>query len=294
METLIRGMEYRRQKLLDFVGSQQRQSGVIWGSRVAGALICTTGGRHGRKAGYIDEPLADGSWHYFGQGVEGSQSLNNPANARLAHPDTTVFLFTSREPSSTEISKAGGYGKLYRYMGQFRVVGFEQHRPNFGVRKNDTLLRFRLLPIELEGEPSNYELNELNSSCSEVKKWLFDDESSPPQHGISIRRYWLRCQAIKRYVILRSGGFCEGCELRAPFLRPDKSAYLEIHHIHRLADAGPDNPENVVALCANCHRRAHFGEDAITFNARLKSKILDKEKILNDEGGAHLTPRDQE
>jgi 5-methylcytosine-specific restriction protein A len=72
MHPFLLGKEYRRGDLLDFVGSKQGQSGVLWGDREAGCLICTSGGRHGKKAGYTDEILDDGSWWYFGQGQKGA------------------------------------------------------------------------------------------------------------------------------------------------------------------------------------------------------------------------------
>ncbi|WP_421188799.1 HNH endonuclease [Aeromonas enteropelogenes] len=30
----------------------------------------------------------------------------------------------------------------------------------------------------------------------------------------------------------------------------------------RLSDGGPDHPANVIALCPNCHRRAHHALDS--------------------------------
>jgi len=59
LHNFIVGEEYNRPALLDFFGSKQAQSGVIWGTRESGCVICTSGGRHGKKAGYFDEPLQD-------------------------------------------------------------------------------------------------------------------------------------------------------------------------------------------------------------------------------------------
>ncbi len=81
--------------------------------------------------------------------------------------------------------------------------------------------------------------------------------------------------AIKRYVLLRSKDTCEGCKNPAPFIKPDGTPYLEPHHTIRRADDGPDHPANVIALCPNCHRRAHYSSDAKAFNKRL-IKILSK------------------
>ena len=55
-------------------------------------------------------------------------------------------------------------------------------------------------------------------------------------------------------------GFCDDCHQFAPFNRKsDNSPYLEVHHIVTLANGGADTVENTVALCANCHRKRHFG-----------------------------------
>jgi len=57
--------------------------------------------------------------------------------------------------------------------------------------------------------------------------------------------------------------------MSAPFSNDSDGPYFEVHHIHRLADGGPDQPESVIALCPNCHRRAHYANDAKEFDKHL-------------------------
>ena len=83
-----------------------------------------------------------------------------------------------------------------------------------------------------------------------------------------------RSIAIKLYVLRRANGKCEGCRGPAPFHKADCTPYLEPHHTHQLADDGPDHPAHVIALCPNCHRRAHHAKDATAFNASLIKKLL--------------------
>jgi predicted HNH restriction endonuclease len=79
-------------------------------------------------------------------------------------------------------------------------------------------------------------------------------------------------------VMLRATGVCEACGRSAPFIRAsDGTPYLEIHHIRSLADGGDDTVENAVALCPNCHRRAHYAKDALAFTALLKRKATNTE-----------------
>ncbi len=74
-------------------------------------------------------------------------------------------------------------------------------------------------------------------------------------------------------VMLRANGVCEACGNRAPFVRiSDGTPYLEIHHVLPLANNGDDTIENAVALCPNCHRRAHYAGDADMFNALVKRR----------------------
>jgi len=48
--------------------------------------------------------------------------------------------------------------------------------------------------------------------------------------------------AIRRYVLMRAEGRCEGCGAPAPFHGADGQPFLETHHTARLADDGPDDP----------------------------------------------------
>lgn len=82
--------------------------------------------------------------------------------------------------------------------------------------------------------------------------------------------YRARSLAIKLYVLARASEYCEYCGNSAPFNKLDGTPYLEPHHTTQLSDDGPDHPSCVIALCPNCHRRAHHAEDAEAFNSQLK------------------------
>lgn len=89
--------------------------------------------------------------------------------------------------------------------------------------------------------------------------------SSVEVRQVNVRR---RSEAVRRYALKRAAGKCEGCLQIAPFTSR-AGPFLEVHHVHRLGDGGPDHPAAVVALCPNCHRRAHESVDAATFNQSL-------------------------
>jgi 5-methylcytosine-specific restriction protein A len=56
-------------------------------------------------------------------------------------------------------------------------------------------------------------------------------------------------------------------------LDPRRNPFLEAHHVRRLSDGGLDDPRWVIAVCPNCHRRAHYGADANEFNDSLRLKL---------------------
>jgi len=164
------------------------QSGVLWGSKEPGCLVCTSGGKGGKRAGYSDELLADGSWWYFGQGLVGDQSLSNAANAKLSSGKLSVLFFTTREPTAREVAARGGYGKLFAFRGDFNVVGFEPFVPSDGNRKGDRLWRFRLAPAGDGGDHWRGHENtstESHDDLQELQRSLHVD-SSGSGVGISL------------------------------------------------------------------------------------------------------------
>jgi hypothetical protein len=103
-------------------------------------------------------------------------------------------------------------------------------------------------------------------------------ERVPPKAGTAL--YRAGSAAIRRYVLGRAKGLCEGCGVPAPFRGVDGQPFLEAHHTTRLADDGPDHPRKVIGICPNCHRRAHLAEDAKSFNTALMKKLRILEAAL--------------
>jgi predicted HNH restriction endonuclease len=96
-------------------------------------------------------------------------------------------------------------------------------------------------------------------TSSERKKRLASAPKFPEQHEVVVTTF-LRNPDVVAECLARASGVCESCRANAPFDRASNGTpYLEIHHKKRLADGGADTAENALALCPNCHRRAHFG-----------------------------------
>lgn len=87
------------------------------------------------------------------------------------------------------------------------------------------------------------------------------------------RRVFVRDAQVKAWVLQEANGRCERCSSAAPFVLPNGLPYLEVHHIQRLTDGGPDTVENAVALCPNCHRLLHLSKDADAQQRVLSEKL---------------------
>lgn len=92
----------------------------------------------------------------------------------------------------------------------------------------------------------------------------FSLDTPPPEgdgaasKGMTTRRK--RSADVREWVLRRAKGSCEHCGEQG-FLLADGRRYLETHHIIPLSEKGKDNPGNVIALCANDHRKAHHSAD---------------------------------
>lgn len=71
----------------------------------------------------------------------------------------------------------------------------------------------------------------------------------------------IRDPKVRAYVIKKSKGMCEYCG-RLGFKLKSGRFYVEAHHIIALANQGKDKIDNVIALCPEHHREAHFGLEA--------------------------------
>jgi 5-methylcytosine-specific restriction protein A len=94
------------------------------------------------------------------------------------------------------------------------------------------------------------DLDEVPSGCVE------------PQRVDVVGQFIVRNFQVRQYVLKRAKGRCEYCGTRG-FTKIDGKGYLEAHHIISLAEQGPDTPGNVIALCANHHREAHYGAERL-------------------------------
>jgi len=85
--------------------------------------------------------------------------------------------------------------------------------------------------------------------------------SGPPKAETTTAKRFVRDPNVIAWVLNEADGICEVCNLAAPFEDSNGDPFLEVHHVRRLADGGPDQADNAIAACPNCHRRLHLSAD---------------------------------
>lgn len=258
------GRTYNRREHIHERFGGSRQAGII--TIPNGGPIFAVTGETGKRHGYHDRLRPDGVFEYFGQGAEGDMQFvrGNAAIASHVADGRSLLLF--------KVVNSG-----LRFEGEMVCEGhhFEETRDAKGQLRKAIVFELRNLSAVVEAAET---LPIAKASIQELRVRAYDAAgiraaipSSKP------RNIYQRATAIRDYVLARADGKCEGCHTSAPFLRTDGTPYLEPHHLNRVSDGGPDHPEHVAALCPNCHRRVHFGEDGREYNARLKGLIVSLE-----------------
>lgn len=271
------GKEYQRKTELHDLYGGQRQGGISTPKDQPFIFIITSSS--GEKHGYSDHFAPDGTFWYTGEGQVGDMTMDSGNKAIFEHAaqGKAIHLF--------EQSRKGHVC----YVGEAEYVDYHiETRPdtNGDMRKAFIFhLNINSSPEPLNTEPEGIlhtekpqkelagkDLQELRTAAiSQASR------SAPKTQRVASIAY--RSTALKLYVAKRAQGICEGCNTTAPF-ETKSGPYLEVHHLHRLADGGPDHPSNVVGICPNCHRRAHHAIDAHVFNEHLKTVALAAESKL--------------
>ncbi|ASN81372.1 HNH endonuclease [Deinococcus ficus] len=147
-------------------------------------------------------------------------------------------------------------GMGYEYIDGYKPLG------NVGSRVASTITKLfashGLLPLPSENEQ---ELQQRVDALQESGHLSLPPGQATPQQVQVGRLVFKRDPSVIAWVLQEAAGTCELCGLPAPFKNQKGEPYLEVHHVRRLADGGPDTVQNAVALCPNCHRRCHSGLD---------------------------------
>jgi 5-methylcytosine-specific restriction protein A len=254
------GTQYNRWFIHDILKGE-RYKGIATPSDWPMVLLFT--GDSGSVYGYEDTFLEDDSFLYTGEGTEGDMTMDGGNIAIRDHKanDDALHLFEDTEMPW-----------MVTYLGEYEYVSHKTDTlPDENGNDRDAF-RFRLVPVggvEIEGpSPGSLSDEELYEKAKQSTPTA--SSQSPRGSGSGSGRSYSRSAYVREYALREADGVCQGCGEEAPFIAENGKPYLEVHHITRMSDGGADSPENVVALCPNCHRRVHEGRDGDEFNQSLK------------------------
>ncbi|WP_255170066.1 HNH endonuclease [Natrononativus amylolyticus] len=255
------GERYSRWFIHDVLKGE-RYKGIATPSELPLIFIFT--GDAGRTYGYEDMFLEGDRFLYTGEGTEGDMTMDDGNKALRDHRENgeSIHLFENTDMPW-----------IVTYLGEYEYV---THRIDTLPDEHDNprdAFRFELAPvggteIEIEGGTPR--------SLSDSELFAKAKQSSPSGSGGSGgsggSRSYPRSEYVREFALRTADGVCQGCGEDAPFVSTSGKPFLEVHHLTRLSDGGPDDPENVIALCPNCHRRRHEGRDGDAFNRELREK----------------------
>lgn len=231
-------------------------------------------GESGEWHGYDDELRSDGRLFYTGEGRDGDMTMDagNAAIRDHAKDNNEIHVFESAE-GAWEVT----------YVGQFE---YEDHHWTRLPDRSDNMrdaIRFELVPTGgLEIDTGVTSLNEISlDELYEQAELSVTGEGQTTTESRS-RTTYRRSDIVREYALQAADGVCQGCGNEAPFTGKDGEPFLEVHHLHRRSDGGPDHPDNVIALCPNCHRRVHQGEDGNEFNRGLITHVENRDRIADE------------
>jgi 5-methylcytosine-specific restriction protein A len=262
------GKRYNRWELHDVFGGQ-RYRGIATPAEYPFVFLFT--GDSGKDYGYEDEFLPNDTFLYTGEGAKGDMTMEGGNKAIRDHQkeNREIHLFEDTE-----------YPWIVSYVGQFEYAGHRWETLEDEEEYKREAIRFELEPVggaetEIEdGTPATLSKEELFEKAKQSSPR--ETSSSSGKSESSGSRSYPRSELVKEFALRHADGVCQGCGNEAPFVDQSGEPFLEVHHLHRRADGGPDSPENVIALCPNCHRRRHHGRDGDEFNRRLIEKAEDR------------------
>lgn len=265
------GKVYSRKNDLHGVYEGQRQGGISTPKGRAFVFLFT--GHSGTQYGYRDEYREDGTFWYSGEGQKGDMVMKAGNLAIKEHQIRAKHLYLFENLPRGAV----------RFVGEFEYLGHHtEQRPD----EENNLRSALIFHLGFVPDPNKsyrgtgVALRHIDDQRPVTKALTlrqlrrlaelgFKEGSSLDERLVNVAR---RAKAVKLYALARAKGKCEGCKADAPFATRT-GPYLEVHHLYRLSDGGPDHPDAVIALCPNCHCRAHYSSESNAFNKTLISIV---------------------
>jgi len=278
------GKIYNRRSDIHGIYKGQQYGGIATPAEHPYIFIFT--GDAGDEYGYIDDFDPNGTFKYTGEGQEGDMKMTKGNLAIHDHQKNNKEILLFESTSRGFVRFLGYCNYVFHHIeerpdrnGELRdAIIF--HLDIVNTKNIDTAQT--LFPKVIEAPKAVYITKpSKGKSLQQLREIAL---SSTPTHASTqekIQSIQNRSTAIKLYAKKRANGICEGCNETAPF-ETKSGPYLEVHHLTRLADGGADLPQNVIALCPTCHRKAHYSLDHLEFNNQLINKVAAIEAKLSE------------
>lgn len=230
------GQRTKRAKIHEQFGGNP-QCGISSSGQVDAVFLFT--GDDGNNP-YEDVWISETEFEYSGQGRRGDQTFNRSNPNGRANDDLKNHAEYSKDVHLFE--KSVEDDSIVVYLGQLEYVDhdFKQRDDADGNPRREIRFELRLV----DSEPST---NESVVSDEETLRELAEASSTmnSTSSGRGGRSY-RTSRFVREYALDWAEGYCQGCEEEAPFKTPDGGPYLEVHHVFRRADGGPDHPDAVI------------------------------------------------
>lgn len=231
---------------------------------------------------YIEDPDTVENWYIL---VQNSNNETIFVGYHKSSKRTRAFSTHIRTTTKAKTSEHIVYEnseKIKKYINQDRK--YEDYREYFlncnfyvvGESKRDILLDIDPLLSKYIERLSNDEYQIIieniirNDEISYKKKKRIEEKKQ------RILKQYLRDPQVAAYSKQQANYKCESDPLHETFISEiSKQQYVEAHHLipmkyQNMFEQSLDIPENIVALCPNCHRKIHYG------NSEYKNKIIEK------------------
>lgn len=272
------GSIYRRADLHTRFGGS-RFSGIVPSKRESAVLLFHT--EEPAQQFYRDGFDEDGVYWYSGEGTFGDMNWTPSNRAVRDHAQVGQDLLF--------FERAQRKDGLWRFAQIFYYFSYKEEQLIDKTGKSRSAIVFGLLPVTASGENCSGvvtapDLGALRAAALSVV------EPTRASRTLAIRNLYFRSEAVRLYALGRAAGKCEACGAAAPFADASGRPFLEVHHIDRLADNGPDRIDRVAAICPNCHRKCHYSSGRLEYNSALRTKIVEFERTTEVITAAHPLP----
>ncbi len=167
------------------------------------------------------------------------------------------------------------YASNYIVQGALLLVGENANAMKKYIEENEgsNFNEDSIEPTE-EEEVSFYkkikEPNNVEEATAEIARISQEIKDVPVKEKIKTARMLVRNPKFARLVKEKVKYVCEICG-ENPFIQKNGLPYAEAHHKSELSKTKIDNPNDMICVCANCHKVIHFGTTE-EFQKRMNKK----------------------